>query len=314
MTESELIASFRKSPDQRTLDSLSVYFKFDANINNGSKVDTNLQYRAGIVKELIHNFSLKDILLIRKLFKEELPCDREIENHDNLYQLCYYLYSLGQMEDTFMLYDAKYNATNMDTALMLDSQCITVGHTADEVITYIEKQFKNDIVLAEKYSGLLAELNEIKNEPGYGGPKEYKTFLDSYFNVRDDATVAKENIIKKRKDREEQALTKAIVDLSIFIKAVSYFFFFLHFPRYGRSLLSFDPDSILKRQQANYYLVTAISFLIIAVIVANNYNVSFLLLWCAGFGLSYLFDIFYNKQRQIDDIKSDWPRNPHKLY
>ncbi|MES2110636.1 MAG: hypothetical protein V4577_17895 [Bacteroidota bacterium] len=130
--------------------------------------------------------------------------------------------------------------------------------------------------------------------------------------TKDDVTIATENITKKRLKREEQVLEKATADLSIFYKALCFIIFIRRFK--GISLFKLDSDSILKRQQSNYYGVTGFSFFITGILLTSNFNVPFLLAWCAGFGLSYLFDILYNRQRQIDDIKGDWPRSPYKLY
>jgi hypothetical protein len=121
--------------------------------------------------------------------------------------------------------------------------------------------------------------------------------------LTDDVTIAMENIAKKRAKRnaDKFGVPNNITDLNIFAKAFS---FFVLIPKNGvRDIVKIKPGCILKEQQWNYYLVTGISFFIISALIATNSGLSFFWLWPLGFGISYLFDIFYNRQRQIDYIK-----------
>jgi hypothetical protein len=59
---------------------------------------------------------------------------------------------------------------------------------------------------------------------------------------------------------------------------------------------------LLKANQYNYYSVSGFSFFVIALIASQFSGSIFLIVWIAGFLISYLFDIGYNKQRQTDKL------------
>ena len=60
----------------------------------------------------------------------------------------------------------------------------------------------------------------------------------------------------------------------------------------------------LKAQQASYYTVMGIVFFIIAIPVSINFNSSyFITIWLAGFVITYLFDMGYNRERQTGNIQ-----------
>jgi len=102
---------------------------------------------------------------------------------------------------------------------------------------------------------------------------------------------------------DQQTIDKYFVDLSFFHKACNYI---LVIPiikyKISSDFCSYNGFA-LKARQANYYLVMGTSFLIVAIILAAQYHGPFLLIWSAGFFISFLFDTGYNKSRQIDQIK-----------
>lgn len=182
MTASELIQSFRQTSKKGSLDSLKALFSFRSITNeNGLIEDSNLNFRIRVVEGLLYDFSLADIYLIRDLFNEEIRCELATRRHDNLYQLCFYLYSLGQLEDTFILYDAKFNAPNMDVASMLDGYAITVGHEIDEVISYVEGEFIKNPLLEDRYPTIINELKDMQEYPSYDSVETYTNFIKGYF-------------------------------------------------------------------------------------------------------------------------------------
>lgn len=73
---------------------------------------------------------------------------------------------------------------------------------------------------------------------------------------------------------------------------------------------------VLKSQQGNYYLVSGTCFLIASAILSNVSSIPFLIVWITGFILSYLFDIGYNKERQIADLqkKVEDGKNPADMF
>jgi hypothetical protein len=182
MTASELISTYRQLSDGKPSLELFDSFSFKPIDNNGGdSLDVNLAFRTEIVEALLHDFSKDDIHLIRQLFTEEMKCELATQRHDNLYQLCYYLYDIGDLQDAFIIYDAKFNAKNMDVGCMLDREMMTVGHDVDDVIKYVQHEFKNNPTLENQYSNILTELNGLKEFPDYENTEAYSKFIKGYF-------------------------------------------------------------------------------------------------------------------------------------
>jgi hypothetical protein len=182
MEASAIISSYRNSLTTEIPQDLRQCFTFrPTNLSDGTIQDENLGFRTEITERLLNDFSLADIKLIRELFRAELDCERAIWRHDNLYQLSYYLYSLGQMEDTFLLYEAKYGLRHMDASTMQDRYSITVGHEPNEIIKYVEDRFENNPLLRNDYFGLIEELQRIIDEPDYESITAYSRFIRGYF-------------------------------------------------------------------------------------------------------------------------------------
>ena len=105
---------------------------------------------------------------------------------------------------------------------------------------------------------------------------------------------------------DDDTKRNCLVDLE-FSKKLLYFFV-LWFPRARRLFASnFRQDGyILKIGQSNYYSVLGFIFVVASFIIASKlfYNLTaFLILWIAFFFLSYLFDIYFNRQRQMENIQ-----------
>lgn len=116
----------------------------------------------------------------------------------------------------------------------------------------------------------------------------------------------------------DEHIENYLIDLNFFQK-LGYYFLLVPLFKYRISYsFSFKNDFrtnsyVLKSQQANYYVVVGVSFLIIAGISSNVFNLSFLYLWLSGFVLSYLFDIGFNKARQINNIQEIITRGKNPL-
>ncbi|MGZ3757722.1 MAG: hypothetical protein ACXVAY_04045 [Mucilaginibacter sp.] len=182
MTASEFIDRYRNFANKGNLSELDELISFkELQSEPNNLTDINLDFRTAVVEQLFDDFSLADIGLIRKLFHEEQACESAIGRHDNLYQLCFYLFTLGQLKDTFILYDAKFNATNMDVGMMLDRESITVGHEVEEVIEYVQNEFLKTPTLRQRYPKILDELLFIKDRPDYDNIASYGKFIKGYF-------------------------------------------------------------------------------------------------------------------------------------
>ncbi len=145
-----------------------------------TSIDLNADFRIEVVEELLHDFSIKDLTLIRQLYREELACERLIWIHDNIYQLSYYLFQLGQIEDCFLIYEAKYQIKHMDIAIMMDREMLTVGLNIDKVILFVQQTFSDNPEIKEKYHGMLEELIDLKENPDCDS-EEYKKYIRGYF-------------------------------------------------------------------------------------------------------------------------------------
>ncbi|WP_158825778.1 hypothetical protein [Mucilaginibacter lacusdianchii] len=191
MTAKELIDNTRLAntitPD------LIGYFAFKPVLQDDKICDDeNLPFRTEVVEGLLPNFSLKDHQLIRKLFTEELKCELAIGRHDNLYQLCYYLYSLGDLEDVFLIYDAKFNSKNMDTGTVLDWEMLYISHPVDEVIQFVEHKIADHPELKQKWPKILETLNELKKSDYVTDFEDYSKFIKGYFFGHDNGEIADE--------------------------------------------------------------------------------------------------------------------------
>ena len=200
MEPSFVIAAYRDPAKVEVMPELQHYLIFKPIKNNdGTTEDENLSFRTELTELLLSDYSLKDVELIRTLFRSELKCERAIWRHDNLYQLSFYLYSLGQLEDAFLLYEAKYGLKHMDASTMQDRYSITVGHEPDEVIKYVEERFRDNPNLRNDYSGLLDELQSIIDYPDYDSIADYSRFIRGYFFGHENVAMnpdSKENLSK----------------------------------------------------------------------------------------------------------------------
>jgi len=181
MTPNELIAQTRLLETSEIPKYLVDTFAFNPTEPLGeTSNDLNVDFRIAVVEELLSDFSKKDLALIRQLYKQELACERLIWRHDNIYQLSYYLFELGQLEDCFLIYEAKYQIRHMDIAMMMDREMLTVGQDIDEVISFVSQKFKDNSQLEQKYEGLLTELEDLKYNPD-SDPEDYKKFIKGYY-------------------------------------------------------------------------------------------------------------------------------------
>jgi hypothetical protein len=147
----------------------------------GEPTDSNLEFRAAVVDALLPDFSLADYELIQVLFTEEMKCEAAIRRHDSLYQLCFYLFELKQLPDTFSLYEAKFKSTNMDVGILLDREMITVGHEVPEVVAYVQQVFTDEPHLLVHYPTLLEELHGLVKYPDYDSLAQYRAGIRDYF-------------------------------------------------------------------------------------------------------------------------------------
>lgn len=197
MTPKELIVQTRQLESSEIPKNLVDTFAFTPTEPFGeTSIDLNLDFRIGVVEELLNDFSIKDIELIRQLYKEELACERLIWRHDNIYQLSYYLFELRQREDCFLIYEAKYQIMHMDIETVMDREMLTVGHDVDNVISFVLQQFRDNPQLASKFDGLLAELIDLKENPDCDS-EEYKKFIKGYFRGAENQEASTKIEIKK---------------------------------------------------------------------------------------------------------------------
>jgi hypothetical protein len=187
MTAADLIAAFRQPTSYASISELTTYFSFQPwQPQYGYATDANQLFRAIIVDALLPDFSLTDHRLIQALFAEEMKCEAATRQHESLYQLSFYLYELGQLENTFRLYEAKYCTQNMDVAILMDREMMTVRHEVPDVIQYVEAEFLRELLLKARYPTILEELNGLLEHPDYTSIEDYRSFIRGYFYGRED--------------------------------------------------------------------------------------------------------------------------------
>lgn len=172
MTSKEIINISRSS--ENSIKELSKYFEFKKNLALSAS-DDNLQLRTQIVNDLLVDFTDKDLKLIQLLFDEELKCELETRRHDNLYQLCFYLYEIGNLSDVYRIYTAKYKTKNMDVGSVIDSSMLYMSHKINEVIEFVKKDSTNN------QTELITILEELKINPVFEDEQSYKGYINRYF-------------------------------------------------------------------------------------------------------------------------------------
>jgi hypothetical protein len=131
--------------------------------------------------------------LIRDLFDVELKSEHTIYRHDNLYQLSYYLYELGQYGDVFRLYDAKFSGS-WDGSAMQDREMLHFGKSVSSIIAYVKQRFEDDAHLKKQYPTLLKELRNLEKSPDYSSIGDYTSFIRGYFFGHEE----EENVVLKK--------------------------------------------------------------------------------------------------------------------
>jgi hypothetical protein len=181
MNPSELITTCRQLNSSELADDLIAHFAFKfekGEEEDSDDQDLNLAYRTQVVELLESDFSQLDYALIKSILEEEIKCEEAIWQHDNLYRLCYFIYALGNLEDVFTLYKAKYWASHMDVGIGLWGEMLLVNHDVDEVIEFVNSRLQEQPSLNEEYPDLLWRLNDLK-QCGYE-PERVLDFLKNY--------------------------------------------------------------------------------------------------------------------------------------
>ena len=93
-----------------------------------------------------------------------------------------------------------------------------------------------------------------------------------------------------------------LVDLTIFHKVLFYFVFIPRLRRYFT--YNYSPKGyLLKLHQSYYYSVVGFSFCVLSFAIMEYSGANIFILWCVGFIPTYLFDIGFNKERQIRKLQ-----------
>jgi hypothetical protein len=183
MTAAEFVAAYRRaSPAGRAaLDQqLAVAPEPKTLAGAGSSGDAHQDFRTELTQALDPDCGLADRPLIRALFEAEWEAGEAFRGGENLAELSYHLVLLGQLEDCFLLYRAKYTTGNMDTGIGLDRQIIAVGHEVAAVIDYVTAELARQPALAREYPGLLPKLQELQASSDFERPAEYRAYLRAY--------------------------------------------------------------------------------------------------------------------------------------
>ncbi|MES2062151.1 MAG: hypothetical protein V4456_09545 [Bacteroidota bacterium] len=101
---------------------------------------------------------------------------------------------------------------------------------------------------------------------------------------------------------DELLVKNYLTDLNLFQKIIFYAFWI---PRI-RSFFTMDFQSdgyVLKKQQSNYYSILGFIFFFLALAASPYPNSTYIAVWCGGFVASYLFDIYFNREKQITDLR-----------
>ena len=93
-----------------------------------------------------------------------------------------------------------------------------------------------------------------------------------------------------------------LVDLNIFYKVLFYFVFVPQLRRYFT--YNYLPNGyILKQDQSYYHSTVGFSFFLISLMLMAYSGINFFMVRCSGFIPAYIFDIGFNKDRQIKNLQ-----------
>jgi hypothetical protein len=101
-------------------------------------------------------------------------------------------------------------------------------------------------------------------------------------------------------------LAHCLIDLHFIQKLLFYLFWLIWIPRFRFLVrINFREEIyILKLNQANYYSIVGFVFSFIAMAANQSIGDAAWFIWFAGFIVAYLFDVGYNKQKQINKLES----------
>ncbi len=221
MTAQKLVSENRQSASGIPTPSLLDLFKFKPNAGNHviKTNDSNLRFRTELTGQLLKDFSIRDIHLIRSIFREELICEQKTGQQENLYQLCFYLFSLQQIEDIFLLFEAKFNTSSLETRAAIDWELLTLGHPVDDVVDFVSERLKHDPILLQKYPTIQEEILFLSEHLGKVDFELYQKRLKQYFFELNEPTPATEEPESQNEPSPEQS-EKLPSDWSAFAKII----------------------------------------------------------------------------------------------
>src|SRR5262249_54058036 len=123
--------------------------------------------RESLAFALLRDFGPADLPLVRALFvaETERACALHDGCGDPLYALCFMLYLLGEKDDVFLIYQAKFSS--MDAGCMIDGQMLTMHRDAANMVAFLEEKFAADPGLRAKYPHLQRIIQELLEDPPY---------------------------------------------------------------------------------------------------------------------------------------------------
>jgi hypothetical protein len=121
-----------------------------------------------------------DLALVRALTIRETQERRRFGGcGDGLYLLCFMLYSIGQPEDLFLLYEAKH--ANFDCECMLDHDFLQMGRSRQEQLAFLNKILTETPSLHARYASLDEELCNAFDIPNYESPERFSNAVCAYY-------------------------------------------------------------------------------------------------------------------------------------
>lgn len=121
-----------------------------------------------------------DLPILRAFVELETEFRREEDGcGDALLAACHLLYRLGEPEDVFLLFAAKY--ANMDCGCMLDHDLLTMGRGRDEMLDLVTKRLEVDPSLRAYRRRIDHAVADAFAHPNYDSPDALRSSYDRYF-------------------------------------------------------------------------------------------------------------------------------------
>jgi hypothetical protein len=138
--------------------------------------------REELSRLLLAGWDAGDRPLLRALVAAETERAREDGGcGEALLAFCYLLYRIGEPEDVFLVYDAKY--ADMDCGVMIDGRFLTLGRPAQEMLAFVDARLAADAGLGDGRRHLRRDLVDEQTSSSYASEAAFRASVERYVGM-----------------------------------------------------------------------------------------------------------------------------------